>query len=129
MSITTYRTAGGLITLRMGSEGPMHDPYGFTEIKVVRNGHKVIYHQGLGEYLEIDGEMLLQRQQAKTRLRGAHAFEDKQAFIERRFEEATGWSLGMVVRAIRKADQRRHREVDYVDVCAAERAAGWDPNP
>jgi hypothetical protein len=126
MSITAYRAAGGLITLRTGQEGPHHDPYGFTEVKVVRNGHKVIFHQGLGEWLSVDGVM--QRQKHK-KLRKEYAFEDEESFRLRRFKEATGWELPTVILAIQRADDRRRRNVDYADIQAAERAAGWDPNP
>jgi hypothetical protein len=110
----------------MGLEGPKHDPYGFTEVKVVRNGHKVIFHDGLGEWLTVDG---VEQHQKHKKLRGAYAFEDEEAFRIRRFKEATGWDLQMVLRAVELADQRRHRDDDYPDICAAERAAGWDPNP
>jgi hypothetical protein len=109
----------------MGSEGPRHDPYGFIEVKVVRNGRKVIFHQGLGEWLSVDGVM----EEKAKRPRGDLAFESDDEFRVRRFKEATGWDLQMVLRAIEMADNRRPHYDDYPDICAAERRAGWDPNP
>lgn len=42
---------------RRGTEGPRHDPYGYTELTVQFRGHEVILHEGLAEWLVIDGTM------------------------------------------------------------------------
>ena len=44
------------IEITTGTEGPHHDPYGWEELTVTRNdGTTVILHQGLAEYVEING--------------------------------------------------------------------------
>jgi len=42
---------------KSGTEGPRHDPYGYTEITARRNGHAVTLHTGLAVWLKVNGEM------------------------------------------------------------------------
>ena len=39
-----------------GSEGPSHDPYGYTEYSFEKDGKKYKVHFGLAQYVEIDGK-------------------------------------------------------------------------
>ena len=44
----------GNIKVRMGEEGPKHDPYSFTEYETDVNGHRTVFHFGaLGSWLKI----------------------------------------------------------------------------
>lgn len=49
MITVTKRT----LDLRTGSEGPVHDPYGYTEYIVNINGDKVVAHLGIVAWLQI----------------------------------------------------------------------------
>ena len=40
------------VTLRSGSEGPKHDPYGYQEITVTQGNVRVTGHIGLGLWIE-----------------------------------------------------------------------------
>lgn len=45
------------IMMETGSEGPEHDPYGYSEITVSRNnGDKVTLHSGLIVWVEVNGK-------------------------------------------------------------------------
>src|SRR5690349_18265847 len=46
-----------IVRLQSGTEGPRHDPYGWQEITVERNGHcATIHYSGLyDDWLEVDG--------------------------------------------------------------------------
>lgn len=45
------------IQIQTGSEGPRHDPYGYTETTVTRSGGDVVtLHEGLGEWVEVNGK-------------------------------------------------------------------------
>lgn len=59
--VRRVRTGSASICLTSGSEGPSHDPYGYTEIEVnfhsgPNKGKKVEFHCGLGVSLKVDGE-------------------------------------------------------------------------
>lgn len=42
------------VNVRTGTEGPSHDPYGYTEIEFTRtDGVVVTYHAGLGEWCKV----------------------------------------------------------------------------
>ena len=41
--------------IKTGVEGPRYDRYGYEEITVTRNGHEYILHNGLAEWLRVDG--------------------------------------------------------------------------
>jgi len=42
------------LSFKTGSEGPAHDPYGYDEMTVtLNNGVVVLYHRGLGSWLEV----------------------------------------------------------------------------
>jgi hypothetical protein len=43
------------VRIHQGTEGPSHDPYGYMEIDVTRNGHTFTLHAGLVVYVEVDG--------------------------------------------------------------------------
>jgi hypothetical protein len=43
------------LDMRSGSEGPRHDPYGFTELLFTENDTTVRLHMGLGISLTING--------------------------------------------------------------------------
>jgi hypothetical protein len=54
--------AGACLRVKHGREGPLYDPYGYTEITVWRflqNGefHTFTLHDGLATYLEVDGRI------------------------------------------------------------------------
>lgn len=44
------------IYIETGTEGPRHDPYAFEEFTIERNGHKIMLHSGLGDWMEIEDE-------------------------------------------------------------------------
>jgi hypothetical protein len=43
------------VSLKNGSEGPAHDPYGYREWIVKKNGHKIVGHFGLACWVKVDG--------------------------------------------------------------------------
>lgn len=45
------------VRLRSGTEGPRHDPYGWNEISVDREGHTATLHSSglFNDWLEVDG--------------------------------------------------------------------------
>jgi len=44
------------VTMRRGTEGPKHDPYGYDEVIVAVAGHVCTCHLGLGIWIKVDGE-------------------------------------------------------------------------
>lgn len=46
------------MSIRTGSEGPRHDPYSYTETTIQTDGGEVLIHEGLGEYVKVDGKMV-----------------------------------------------------------------------
>lgn len=44
------------VTIRSGTEGPHHDPYGYEEYSIVTPGQHVTLHDGLTCYLKVNGE-------------------------------------------------------------------------
>jgi hypothetical protein len=45
------------VTVRRGSEGPRHDPYGYTEVIFTKtNGDVIQMHMGLGVWLKVNGK-------------------------------------------------------------------------
>lgn len=56
---STVMPEGMSVHTHHGSEGSSHDPYSFTEITVTMpDGRRIMYHGGLGEELEVDGEQV-----------------------------------------------------------------------
>ncbi len=56
---TTVRPEGLKVHTLYGAEGPSHDPYSFVEYRVTTpDGRRILYHAGLGEYLEMGGVAL-----------------------------------------------------------------------
>jgi hypothetical protein len=58
MSETTKTFATGSITLRTGTEGPRHDPYGYEEWTWRRAARTVVLHEGLGCWVSFDDRRL-----------------------------------------------------------------------
>lgn len=46
------------IDVRHGIEGPKHDPYSFTEITYEKGNRKVVIHQGLAEWIKVNGQKI-----------------------------------------------------------------------
>jgi hypothetical protein len=44
--------------IRTGSEGPHHDPYGYEELTVKTQKHKVTIHEGLACFVVVDGKRI-----------------------------------------------------------------------
>lgn len=55
MTTLTKTFATGSVAMKTGIEGPRHDPYGYTEWTWERSGHRIVLHEGLGDWVEIDG--------------------------------------------------------------------------
>jgi hypothetical protein len=51
----TLNTTTGTVTLVNGSEGPRHDPYGYTELTVNKRGIEYELHSGLACWLKVAG--------------------------------------------------------------------------
>jgi hypothetical protein len=86
MSLTTVKTASGRLVIKTGSEGPRHDPYGYTETTVERNGVSVTLHEGLGTWLEIGDRMVTEDETIARDFFETHVGytpEKIQKFIER----------------------------------------------
>lgn len=49
------RTSRATFTMRHGSEGPSHDPYGFTETTFQTDRVTVTLHQGLAQWIQVNG--------------------------------------------------------------------------
>ena len=82
------------IKIQRGTEGPRHDPYGFTDLIVERDGKQpIVLHEGLGAELRI-GE---QRAAADYLIVAAY------------FEILTGMTPVQAMRAHRKAHEARNR--------------------
>lgn len=113
--------------MKSGQEGPKHDPYGYTEIVVERDGCEVVIHCGLGTWMEVDGILVPRK--------ARHNTKQQEAYITRRFRREIGWDAFEVIAACLKADKHRARKLyrstglTFADIEASERAAGWDPNP
>lgn len=88
------------ISVRRGSEGPRHDPYGYTEITVTTNGDVVTYHGGLGEWVRVNGVKV-----------------DDDSLAVMLFERHTGMSVEQAMRAYDRAhphfDDPMGRPGDY----------------
>lgn len=53
------KTSRGTLEIKTGTEGPRHDPYSYTEYSIILpDGREVTMHEGLGEYLKVDGEVV-----------------------------------------------------------------------
>lgn len=53
MKTTTIRTGSGKITIERGTEGPAHDPYGFSEYTYESHGMVVSIHMGVGTWVNL----------------------------------------------------------------------------
>jgi len=55
-----HKTTMRHVVIRVGTEGPKHDPYSFTEYIVLehKSGHirTVTIHRGLGDYVKLNGK-------------------------------------------------------------------------
>lgn len=43
---------------RLDVEGPKHDPYWLEELHINWRGKRVVAHEGLGKWLEVDGQRI-----------------------------------------------------------------------
>lgn len=69
------------LSVRHGTEGPMHDPYAFTEYSTEINGEVVKLHCGIDEYLEIDGK----------KIRSDKAYSEFESLIGYTIDELINW--------------------------------------
>lgn len=98
------------VTVRYGSEGPVHDPYGYQEIEVTRHGHRIVGHFGLACWVEYDGEKIKEDEEG-DKMHGLHDYPqlytdyDTKAF--RLFEKMTGFHPALWVRWERKLEERK----------------------
>jgi hypothetical protein len=53
------KLGGTTVSIDSGAEGPMHDPYSWTELTVYTKGHAVVLRCGLGVDLTIDSLRIL----------------------------------------------------------------------
>jgi hypothetical protein len=95
---TMRRCVGSVIEIRSGSEGPAHDPYGYTETTVTRaDGRWATIHSGLGDWmLYFDG-----RQERR--------FDDDYAILRNKFEACVGITPEGAEKAMRKVQDVRVR--------------------
>lgn len=82
------------ISIKTGSEGPKHDPYGYTEITFIKTDGTIIkHHEGLGSWCEILDKNCIQRAE------GSQASE--------LFFLATGCTPNEARKYFNKAEQKR----------------------
>jgi hypothetical protein len=55
--------------LHTGTEGTWHDPYSYRELTVFQNGHVVMFHTGLFDFLKVDGEKVMSGDYSKCVLK------------------------------------------------------------
>jgi hypothetical protein len=113
MSKTTFTTTSGYLTIKTGSEGPHHDPYGyieftFTRKRIQRKGKTVVLHLGLAEWIQINDRKL----DAPRRLRMSNSHnaraigKARMKWFNDRFAKETGYSRVQWERFCRKARER-----------------------
>jgi hypothetical protein len=96
-----YKTASGFISLKQGTEGPKHDPYGYEEWVVERKGRPTAkIHIGLAFWSEVDGKRLDKYDEVADTAR---------------FEKAAGFTLVELSRILARADQRRNAACPWGD--------------
>jgi hypothetical protein len=98
------------ITLRMGSEGPKHDPYHYDEIRFTSTDKSlsVVFHNGLAEWLTV-GRVIDGRTYSFVPVHAG--YKDLRRF----FEYLTGLTPEGALRAIHQRKERRlraHRKHD-----------------
>lgn len=96
----TYKTSAGSIIVERGTEGPRHDPYSYDHYTIIRKGkRKAELHIGLGTWSRIGGRL-------RTRWTPGVGADRDRAEVER-FEQACGYTLAEIIRAIDEAEYRR----------------------
>jgi len=97
------------LRMKHGTEGPRHDPYGFTEYELLEDTRRVVLHLGLAERCTAEeGNRIVQAQGD-----GAGPLFERIA--------------GMTVATFEKAWYRINR--GYEEARAMERLAGWSEEP
>ena len=86
MLLHEFKPSNTTVHHKTGSEGPHWDPYGYEEWTVVRNGKKIVFHHGLGDWVKIDGVMS----------------PSNDADVIKEFEAAVGISIGSLERVYRR---------------------------
>ena len=87
------RTGEGTIALISGTEGPKHDPYGYSEIWYTRGGTTIGLHEGFETYIIANGQK---------------GFEGSEAAAEA-FEALTGLSKRTIERALERKSSKCSR--------------------
>ena len=85
---------------KVGSEGPSHDPYSYSETTIWFRGRKIEFHDGLAMWLKVDGEKY---KPAVDRNQDFGEYE-KQLYkaYKDKIEEVLGFSLTQLERWNRK---------------------------
>lgn len=106
------KTAGGTkLVITTGSEGPRHDPYGYTEIEItMRNGVSAELHAGLGMWLRFTDSQGTEQQYDNS--------NSTEKEMEAKFEEITGWHPGDCENLMHLVEERRY---------AKDPMYGYDP--
>lgn len=91
---TRARTSSGMLKIKTGTEGPRHDPYSYTETTMERNGDTVTLHEGLGDWLRVNGAVQDVR-------RSALGSEERRTFVS-----ITGYTPEQLRRFVDRAHSR-----------------------
>ena len=93
------------VRVETGSEGPRYDPYAFKETTIKANGKKVVLHEGLGDWLKIDGQEV---EPPKFIGKFSITYREQAASAWRRaaVEDVAGYSLEQIERIARKLSSR-----------------------
>jgi hypothetical protein len=82
-----------------GSEGPAHDPYAYEELHAFdARGNKVVLHQGLGTWFEVNG--------TKLGREGFASYDSYEKECRTMFETCCGYTIDQIERMHRKLHER-----------------------
>lgn len=77
-----------------GTEGPRYDPYAFDELHIERGSKLIVVHQGIGDWVDIDG---------------VRHWVSGRAGADLVVKNAVGYTATQLLRYRRKADEARTR--------------------
>ena len=105
------------IYIKTGTEGPKHDPYGYEEITVEREGVTVMLHSGLDYFVKLNGKKV-----AVPVSDGSYPDNVRKTYLKiaETFEQYAGITAEVAKRALRKykcrkIDGCRHKHTKWVD--------------
>ena len=93
------------VHLTTGAEGPRHDPYSYRELSVHAGRKKVVLHEGLGEWLSVNGKKVeppkyLDKLDWQTREKVERVWRMDE------FGNAVGYTVDQIERIARKLNSR-----------------------